>query len=146
MKQKNIFSFLCALALIASLNIPAKAAEPAGTVIDLGDGFYVIEVLEVLPSSRSSDTVNGAKTLYLYQNSTLIGTTTFGGIFDISGPTAKATSGYITGTGSNGWTYYHGYTSRSGNTVTGTATYQSSTGVTKTHSGTISCSPDGTLS
>ncbi|MDE6107139.1 MAG: hypothetical protein K2F83_00480 [Oscillospiraceae bacterium] len=146
MKSKNIFSFLCALALIASLVVPAKASEPAGTIIDLGDGFYIVEVLEVLPSPHSSDTVSGIKSFYLYQNSVLIGTSTLGGVFDISGSTAKAISGDITGTGSNGWTYQGGSTSCSGNTVYGTATYKSSTGVTKSHSGSISCSPDGTLS
>lgn len=146
MKCKNTFSFFCALALVASLVVPAKASEPAGTVIDLGDGFYIVEVLEILPSPRSSDTVSGVKTFYLYQNSVLVGTTTLGGVFDISGATAKATNGYITGTGSNGWTYQSGTTRCSGNTVYGTATYKSSTGITKSHTGSISCSPDGTLS
>lgn len=146
MKQKNVFSFFCALALITSFIIPAKAAEPAGTVIDLGDGFYIIEVLEVLPSTRSNDTVSGVKTLYLYQSSVLIGTTTLGGTFDISGSTAKAIGGDIIGTGSHGWTYHGGSTSCSGNKVSGNATYLSSSGIVKSHGGSISCSPDGTLS
>ena len=146
MKLKKIFSFLCVTALITSLCVPATAAESKETVIDLGDGFYVVETIEYLPQSRAGDTVRGTKTYRLYDGSTLIGTTILGGVFDISGTTAKATNGYITGTGSNGWTYQGGSTSCSGNTVYGTATYKSSTGVTKSHSGSISCSPDGTLS
>lgn len=146
MRTKCLFSLLCAIFLAVSLLPPATATETKETIIDLGDGFYVVETIEYFPLSRSSDTVRGTKTFRLYDESSLVGTTTMGGVFDISGPTAKATSGSITGTGNNGWTYYHGYTSRSGNTVTGTATYQSSTGVTKSHSGTISCSPDGKLS
>lgn len=147
MKLRQTISFLCAMILTVSLFPSAMAVQTSDeTVIDLGDGFYAVETIEVLPSPRAGDTVHGSKTIRLYSDGVLIGTTYIGGVFDISGSTAKATSGNITGTGSNGWTYYHGYTSRSGNTVTGTATYQSSTGVTKSHSGSISCSPNGTLS
>lgn len=146
MKLKKIFSFLCVTALITSLLVPAAAAEPKETVIDLGDGFYVVETIEYLPQSRAGDTVRGTKTFRLYDGSTLIGTTILGGVFDISGSTAKAISGDITGTGSNGWTYHGGNTSCSGNTVYGTATYLSPSGTVKSHGGSISCSPDGTLS
>lgn len=146
MKSRKVFAFLCAAALTASLMSSAVAAEPNETVIDLGDGYYVVETIEYLPLSRAGDTVNGAKTLKLYLGSTLIGTTTLGGVFDTSGSTARATAGYITGTGSNGWSYDGGSTRCSGNKVSGTATYRSADGVTKSHSGSISCSPDGKLS
>ena len=146
MKLRKAFAFLCAAALTTSLMSSAVAAESKETVIDLGDGYYVVETIEYLPQSRAGDTVRGTKTLRLYQNSTLIGTTTLGGVFDISGSSAKATAGNITGTGSNGWTYDGGSTRCSGNTVYGTATYRSDEGVTKSHSGSLSCSADGKLS
>lgn len=146
MKLRKVFAFLCAAALTTSLISSAVAAEPKETVIDLGDGYYVVETIEYLPQSRAGNTVKGAKTLKLYLGSTLIGTTIIGGVFDTSGASAKATAGNITGTGSNGWSYDGGSTRCSGNTVYGTATYRSDDGTTKSHSGSISCSPDGKLS
>ena len=147
MKLKRISAFLFAVILAVSLSPSSMATSNSNeTVIDLGDGFYVVETIEMLPTPYAGDTIYGAKNIKLYQDGVLIGTTTLGGVFDISGSTAKATSGNITGTGSNGWTYQSGTTSCSGNTVYGTATYKSSTGSTKSHTSSISCSPNGTLS
>lgn len=142
---KRIFSVLCALAIVTTFLTPAFAVETKETVIDLGDGFYVVETVTQYPMTREGDTVSGNKTARLYQGTTLIGTTTLGATFDISGATAKATRGLITGTGSNGWSYKSGSTSCSGNKVTGTATYQSGS-ATKSHTFYITCSPDGTIS
>lgn len=143
--QKKLIAFLCMAAMLVSLLVPAMAAEPEGTIIDLGDGFYVVETVTQYPMTRTGDTVRGLKTAYLYQGTTLIGTTNLGGVFDISGSTAKATGAAITGTGSNGWSYKNGSTSYSGNKVTGTATYQSGS-TTKSHTFYMTCSPDGTIS
>lgn len=142
---KKIFSVLCALAIVTTFLTPAFAVETKETVIDLGDGFYVVETVTQYPMTRAGDTVSGNKTAYLYQGSTLIGTTIMGATFDISGSTAKAIWANITGTGSNGWSYKSGSTSCSGNKVTGTATYQSG-GTTKSHTFSMTCSPNGTIS
>lgn len=147
MKIKRLVSLFCAIFLSVSLMPSAAlATENKETVIDLGDGFYAVETIEYLPQTRAGDTVRGTKNIRLYYSGTLVGTTTLGGVFDTSGSTAKATAGYITGVGSNGWSYDGGSTRCSGNTVYGTATYRSDEGVTKSHSGSLSCSPDGTLS
>lgn len=145
MKTGRILSIFCAVALIFALTIPASATEGKETVIDLGDGFYVVETLTYGFVTRAGDIVSGSKTARLYNSSTLIGTTTLLGFFDISGATAKATKAAISGTGSNGWSYKSGSTSCSGNKVTGTATYQSGS-ATKSHTFYMTCSPDGTIS
>lgn len=147
MKKARIAALFCAIILTISLLPSTKAAESKEKIIDLGDGFYVVEAIEYTPSSRSGDTAQGTKTFRLYQDSTLIGVTVLVGVFDISGTTAKAISGSISGTGYNGWSYYSGYVTCSGNTVNGTASYRrSSDGLTKTHYGSISCSSNGTIS
>lgn len=146
--MKNIrrfFPVLCVLTIITAFLTSAYAMETKETIIDLGDGFYVVETVTQYPMTRAGDTVSGNKTARLYQGSTLIGTTTMGATFDISGSTAKATRANITGVGSNGWSYKNGSTSCSGNKATGTATYQSESS-TKSHTFSITCSPDGTLS
>lgn len=141
MKVKNISALLCALLLAVSLLPAANASTVKETVIDLGDGYYAVETVEFIPLSRAGDTVRGAKNINLYHGSTLIGTTTLGGVFEVSGSTVKAISGNITGTGYNGWSYSSGSTRCSGATVYGTATYRSEDGVTKTHSSSITYTP-----
>lgn len=118
----------------------ASATNTNETVIDLGDGYYAVETVEFISLSRSGNTVQGVKNVNLYYGSTLIGTTTLGGVFEVSGSTVKATAGYITGTGYNGWSYLSGSTWCSGATVYGTATYQSSDGVTKSHNCSVTYS------
>lgn len=146
MKIKRISALLCTLALALSLAAPAMAAEqPQGEYVDLGDGYYMIVTLEQLPMTRAGDTVTGQKSGTVYYGSTPVGIATLTAKFDISGATAKATQANITGTGMNGWTYTSGYTSRSGNTATGTATF-SGNGTSKSITLTISCSPAGDLS
>jgi len=131
--------------LLISLSTPAMASEPKEKMIDLGDGFYVVETITYGPSTRSGDIVNGSKNATLYQGSTVIGKTTLYAEFDISGSSARATDSEITGTGSGGWEYASGTTNRSGNKATGIATYQMNSS-TKSHIITITCSPNGTLS
>lgn len=145
MNIKKISALFFAVALTAALMLPASAVETTTSVIDLGDGYYVVETLSYGPSTRSGDTVNGTKNATLYQGSTVIGTTTLLAYFDISGSSAKATRAVISGIGKNGWTYDHGTTSLSGNKATGTATYRSGS-TTKSHTLTITCSSNGTLS
>lgn len=141
MKTKRILALLCAVMLTVSLLPSALAKETRETVIDLGDGYYVVETIEYLPLSRAGDTFRATNTSHLYYKSTLIGVTIVGGVFEVSGSTAKAVEGYITGTGYNGWSYVSGSTRCSGNTVTGTATYRSEDGVTKSHSGSVTYTP-----
>lgn len=145
MKTKKISALLCLAVMMISLMTPAMAAEPEEKVIDLGDGFYVVETITYSPVSRSGNTVNGRKSGTVYQGSTVIGQATLHGEFDISGSTAKAVSATIEGSGSNGWEYAGGTTKLSGNTATGTATFRMGSS-TKNLVLTLSCSPNGTLS
>lgn len=141
MNKTRFSALLCAVMLMISLLPSASATDVKETIIDLGDGFYVIETIETVPLSRSGDTVKRINTSQLYKGSILIGVTTVGGVFEISGSTAKAVEGYITGTGYNGWSYSSGSARCSGNTVYGTATYLSDDGVTKSHSCSVSYTP-----
>ena len=145
MKTKKISAILCAAIMLVSLLTPAMAAEKEEKVIDLGDGFYVVETITILPSTRAGGSVKGSKDATLYQGSTLIGKATLIATFDISGSTAKATEAGITGTGSNGWSYTRGSTRRSGNTAYGTA-YFSNGSTEKRLDISLSCSPSGSLS
>lgn len=145
MKTRNIFAFLCAAMMLVSVMNPAMAAEPEGRVVDLGDGFYVVETIVYEPTSRSGDIVSGKKLGTVYQGSTVVGTATLHAQFDISGSTAKAVDAEIDGSGQNGWEYAGGTTKLSGNKATGTATFQMGSS-TKNLTLTLTCSPSGTLS
>lgn len=145
MKMKKLFSLLLAAALTAALAIPASAVDSEETVIDLGDGFYLVEKITYGPTTRAGDSVSGTKDAKLYQGSTMIGKATLLGYFDISGSSAKATRAIISGTGYNGWEYKSGTTSLSGNKATGTAVFEMGSS-TKSLVLTLTCSPDGTLS
>ncbi len=141
--MKRLFAF--ALLIVVTLStITASASEPNKTVIDLGDGFYMVETISSYSLSRSSNIIYGNKSGNIYQDSTLIGVTTLYASFDISSSTAKATTSDITGTGYNGGIYTNGTSNCSRNTVSGTA-YFSYNGFEKTGRLSISCSPDGTL-
>lgn len=141
MNKTRFSALFCAVMLMISLFPSAAAADSKETIIDLGDGFYVIETIETVPLSRSGDTIKRINTSRLYKGSTLISVTTIGGVFEVSGSTAQAISGNITGTGYNGWSYSSGSARCSGNTVYGTATYCSDDGVTKSHSCSVSYTP-----
>lgn len=145
MKTKRFSAFLCAAMLLVSLLTPSMAAEPEHTVIDLGDGFYLVEVITQSPMTRAGDTVSGRKTGYLYQGSTQIGTATLTATFDITSSTVRATDATISGTGSNGWSYTRGTTRLIGNKATGTAYFKSGS-TEKSVTVSLTCSPDGTLS
>ena len=141
--MKRLFAF--ALLIVVTLStITASASEPNKTVIDLGDGFYMVETISSYSLSRSSNIIYGNKSGNIYQDSTLIGVTTLYASFDISSSTAKATTSDITGTGYNGGIYTNGTSNCSRNTVSGTA-YFSYNGFEKTGRLSISCFPDGTL-
>lgn len=144
--MKRVFTWIVVLAMSLSvITVPASASGPSGDVIDLGDGFYMVETISSCSLSRSGDIVHGSKTGNIYQGSTLIGVATLYASFDISGSTAKATFAQIDGTGHNGGRYTGGTSSYSRNTAYGTANFNFN-GVRKSLSLSISCSPDGTLS
>lgn len=142
--MKKLCAFFCMVVVILStISTSALATEPEGKVIDLGDGFYVVETITQYPMARSRDTVSGMTTDDLYYGSTWIGTATLSADFDISGSTAKAISASITGYGHSG-TYSRGTASGSGNTAYGTA-YFTYNGVQKTLRLSLSCTSDGSL-
>ncbi len=143
--MKRSLSLICAVLLVFSLVSPAYAAQPEGEYIPLGDGYYMIDTVTVLPSSRAGNTVRGTLTRDLYYSSTLIGTATLYAEFDISGSSATAVSAGISGTGSGGWTYDHGNARCSGNSARGTA-YFTGPGTTKRMTMTLSCDASGNLS
>lgn len=145
MKTKRIPIFLCVIALLSTLIMPTSATEPEGKVIDLGDGFYMVETITQYAVTRSGDVVSGDKTGKVYQGSTQIGTATLTAAFDISGSTAKAITASIQGTGYNGWGYKSGTTTLSGNKATGTAVFEMGSS-TKSLVLTLTCSSDGRLS
>ena len=143
--MKKLCAFFCMVVVVLStISTSALAAEPKEKVIDLGDGFYVVETITQYPMGRSGDTVKGQTSDSVYYGSTLIGTATLYANFDISGSTAKPVYASITGSGYNGGTYLRGTSSSSGNTAFGTA-YFKYNGVQKTLNISLSCTSDGTL-
>ena len=143
--MKKLCALFCMVVVVLStISTSALAAEPDGKVIDLGDGFYVVETITQYPMARSGNTVSGKKSDDLYYGSTLIGTATLYADFDISGSTAKSVYISVTGSGYNGGTYLRGEPTRSGSTASGTA-YFKYNGVQKTLRLSLSCTADGTL-
>lgn len=142
--MKRWISLFCVTAL-ALLVISATAAEPEKTKIDLGDGFYMVEMIIQSPMGRGGDTVTGMKKGDVYSGSTKIGTATLNAEFDLSGSSAKAIDAAISGTGQNGGSYLRGTTHLSGNTAYGTA-YFSYNGKNVTANLSLSCSASGVLS
>lgn len=129
---------------LSIIGTSAFATEHDGNVIDLDDGFYVVETITQHPMVRSGNTVAGNTSDNLYYGSTWIGTAMLSADFDISGSTAKVISASITGYGHSG-TYSRGTASGSGNTASGTA-YFKYNGVQKTLRLSLTCTPDGSLS
>ena len=143
--MKKLCALFCMVVVVLStISTSALAAEPDGKVIDLGDGFYVVETITQYPMARSGNTVSGKKSDDLYYGSTLIGTATLYADFDISGSTAKSVYISVTGSGYNGGRYLRGEPTRSGSTASGTA-YFKYNGVQKTLRLSLSCTADGTL-
>lgn len=144
--MKRFSAFIAMLAVVLSmLTVSASAADLSENVVDLGDGFYMVETISSHSLSRSGNTVYGSKSGNVYQGSTLVGVATLRASFDISGVTARAIDSTISGTGYNGGSYTGGSSNYSRNTASGTA-YFSYNGIDKTVRLSISCSPDGTLS
>lgn len=145
MKVKKIFVVLCAALVMLALMVSASAAESGSTIIDLGDGFYIVRTVTPHAVTRSGNMVYGKVTDNVYYQTTQIGSATLAAAFDISGSSAVAQSAVLQGTGMNGWTFTNGGTKCSGNTATGTAIFQSGS-TTKRLPMSISCAPDGALS
>lgn len=147
--MKRFFAWIVMfVAVLSMITVPAFAsncAENTENIIDLGDGFYMVETISSYSLSRSGDIIYGNKSGNIYQGSTLIGVANLYGTFDISGSTAKATSSSISGSGYNGGSYTGGTSNCSRNTVSGTANFTYN-GMIKVGRLSITCSPDGTLS
>lgn len=143
--MKKLSVMFCLIAAILSMvSVSALAAGTEGNVIDLGDGYYMVETIVQYPMGRSGDTVSGSKNGNVYYGSTLIGTATLAAAFDISGSSAKATEARIGGSGRNGGKYIDGNAYCSSNTAYGTAIFGYNGGE-KSIKLTISCTSDGTL-
>ena len=144
--MRRFFALFAVFVLILSTaTISVSATDFSEDIIDLGDGFYMVETVSSYSLCRSGDKVYGNKSGNVYQGSTLVGVATLYASFDISGTTAKAIYAQIDGTGYNGGSYTGGSSNYSRNTASGTA-YFSYNGIDKTVRLSISCSPDGTLS
>ena len=144
--MKRFSAWIAMLVVVVStITVPAFGSDRTEDVIDLGDGFYMVETISTYSLSRSGDIIYGNKSGNIYQGSTLIGVATLYGTFDISGSTARATDSTISGSGYNGGSYTGGTSSCSRNTVSGTANFNFS-GVRKSLPLSLTCSPNGTLS
>lgn len=144
METKRSLLILLSILLTLSLCTPAFAAEAAKTaetVIDLGNGYYVVETITEYSLTRADGKKFGQKTHNFYHGSDLVGTATLYASFEISGTSVSATSASISGTGA----YTRGTTRCSGNTAYGTA-YFLCNGVEYSVPLSLSCSPDGVLS
>ncbi len=142
---KRISAFLCLVALVIALAVPAAALEPQGQIIDLGDGFYMVVTVDQYTTYSNGDMVYGSTSGDYYYSGTKIGTATLNASFDISGSTAVAKVAILSGSGMNGWTFQNGGTRCSGNKATGTPRFTSGS-IQKNFTLTLTCSPDGTVS
>lgn len=145
MRTKRLPALVCTIMMVLSLLTPALATEPQNKVIDLGDGFYMVETVTQYSLTRARSTIYGDKTGKLYQGGALVGTASLTASFNISGATAKALTASISGSGQNGGTYTSGSTRRSGSVAYGTAIFKVN-GMEKRLDLSLSCSPDGSLS
>lgn len=143
--MKRFFALIIVfVTILSAITNSASATDFSEDVIDLGDGFYMTEVTVEQSCGRAGDIVAGRTSGNIYHDSTLVGSATLWGVFDISGSTAKATDSSISGSGYNGGSYTGGTSYCSRNVVYGTANFNFS-GIRKSLSLSISCSPDGTL-
>jgi len=146
MNMRKFCTFLCSVSIVlVMLCTSAFAVGAKEEIIDLGDGFYAVEVINQSTFGRTKDTASGGKTGKVYNGSTLIGSATLWASFDTSGSRAEATDAFISGSGENGGTYVQGTSSYSGNTASGTAYFEYN-GQGKSLRITLTCSPDGVLS
>ncbi len=119
--MKKIFSLCTVVVVLFTITASVYATEPEKNVVDLGDGFYMVETINQYSLNRTNNTISGSKTGHVYYDSTLVGTATLLASFDISGSAAKATKSSIEGNGYNGGIYVQGTSNRYGNTAFGTA-------------------------
>lgn len=144
--MKKLCVLFCLIAAVLSMvSASAFAAETEKNVIDLGDGYYMVETIVQYPMSRSGNVVSGAKNGNVYYGSRLIGTAALVAAFDISGSSANATEARISGSGRNGGecTKENAYCDR--NTAYGTAIFEYNGGEKRINL-ELSCSPNGSLS
>lgn len=145
MKAKNVISFFCAVLMLASLfTASAMAAEQNQRIVDLGDGFYVVQTVKRETVTRAGNIVSGKVSGELYYEDTQIGSATLTAAFDISGSSAVALAAVLEGKGMNGFTYRDAGTYCGGNRATGVAIFESSS-VFKQLPLEIRCTPDGEL-
>lgn len=145
--MKKICALICVVMVILSIiSTSALAVVPDEKIVDLGDGFYMIETISqsFTGQSRSGGEIQGSKTGRVYSGSVLIGIATLSASFDISGSTAKATAANISGDGYNNGSYSGGNADCYGSKASGTA-YFTYNGVEKYVKISISCSPGGSL-
>lgn len=139
--MKKITASLLAFLMLFSFSASAFAAEP-GTVIDCGDGYYMV-LHDVTYRAVTRSQTEYSTDADFYNGSTHIGVATLTGKFSYNGSSASALSGSTSGSGDNGWSYKSGSASCSGATVTGTFYFKK--GLTTSPKGTIkmTCSPSG---
>lgn len=145
--MKKICALICVVMVILSIiSTSALAVVPDEKIVDLGDGFYMIETISqsFTGQSRSGGEIQGSKTGRVYSGSVLIGIATLSASFDISGSSAIAVGADILTNELNGGecTQERAYCSR--NTAYGTATFKYNGGEQKIKL-QISCSSNGSL-
>ena len=96
--MKKICALCLTIAILSTIATLAYAAEPEKNVVDLGDGFYMVETITQYSIHRANDTVSANKTGSVFHGSSLVGTATLTAIFDISGSTSYAIKAAIGGT------------------------------------------------
>lgn len=149
---KKIISACVTLSLVLSCSAFAYAYSSTVTAvnrIDYADGSYaIVTTTENVQSSltRTTQQKSGSKTYEYYQGSVCEWTFTIKGTFTFDGTTAKASSpSCSTSINVTGWTCTNKNATASGNSITGSATMKKS-GVPKSITLTLTCSPTGTLS
>ena len=144
-------TLLSLVILLTYCSLPVSAAEEisAGQNVEyLEDGSYIVTTLVVEPSiTRSSNTTTGKKTVTKYSISNVKQYSfTLRATFSYNGSSATATDASTSITiYQNGWQCTNRSTSKSGNRVTGNATFRNGAAVNYP-TVTITCSANGVMS
>lgn len=96
--MKKICTLCLTVVILSTMLTLVHATEPSKNVVDLGDGFYMVETIAQCSIGRANNTASGTKTGNVYHGSSLVGTATLTAIFDISGSTSYAIKAAIGGT------------------------------------------------
>lgn len=155
--MKRIISFLCILLIVFTYQGTFAFAE--STVIskeELGNGYYLITIIESVPSQRQQTFLNNSetksKTSYLKNsNGETLWYVKVTGTFTYDGKVAKCTSAIPDAKSYNsGWTMSNVTGSKSGNVAKASATgnLHQNGNIVKSVSKSVSltCSPDGQFS